>query len=337
MSFMRRPIAFVTSAALLLAGCTTQGGRIGADDGSDPCRAQLVQLDSTGNYFAEDVLRGAAVGAAGGAILGGIIAAARGGNARNVAVGAGIGAVVGGVGGAAAGYISARRQQYADQAQLNSAIAQDVSTENQQIDRSQRAFDLLLDCRMATAARIRGDFAARRISREQAQGAMQDVRARLANDVVVAQRINERIGARGGEFDTAFSEVAPSARSQAGARIGRTTPITTARVIPLRLRPDTAAPEFTQIQARERVTVRPAHSGYALVETESGVRGYAPASLFGGAAVSQSRQASPNATTPANGDLRQLAATNVARRDNFAESVATANAAASGQGFELAS
>ncbi|MES2711027.1 MAG: hypothetical protein V4653_05555, partial [Pseudomonadota bacterium] len=136
--------------------------------------------------------------------------------------------------------------------------------------------------------------------------------------------------------DTAFNEVAPGARDQAGARIGRTQPITTARVIPLRLRPDSAAPEFTLVQARERVTVRPAHSGYALVETEQGVRGYAPAALLGGAAVSQSRQASPNAA-PVTGDVRQLAATNIARRDNFAESVATANAAASGQGFELAS
>ncbi|MES2713616.1 MAG: hypothetical protein V4653_18705, partial [Pseudomonadota bacterium] len=151
-------MAVIASASIFLAACTTQGGRIGADDGSDPCRTQLVQLDSTGNYFAEDILRGAAVGAAGGAILGGIIAAARGGNSRNVLAGAGIGAVAGGVTGAAAGYISARRQQYSDQAQLNSAIAQDVSKENQEIDRSQRAFDLLLDCRMATAARIRSDY-----------------------------------------------------------------------------------------------------------------------------------------------------------------------------------
>ncbi|MBR0656644.1 hypothetical protein [Plastoroseomonas arctica] len=333
---MHRPVALIASASLFLAACTTQSGRIGTDDGSDACRPQLVQLDSTGNYFAEDIIRGAAIGVAGGAILGGIVAAARGGNSRNVAVGAGIGAVAGGVAGAAAGYISARRQQYSDQAQLNQAIAQDVSAENQQIDRSQRAFDLLLDCRMATAARIRSDFAARRISREQAQAAMQNVRARLANDVAVAQRINERMGTRGAEFDTAFTEVAPAARNQAGARIGNPRPVTTARVIPLRLRPDTAAPEFTQVSARERVTVRPAHSGYALVETEQGVRGYAPAALFGGAAGAQSRQASPNAA-PVTGDVRQLAATNIARRENFSESVATANAAASGQGFELAS
>jgi outer membrane lipoprotein SlyB len=336
MRFMHRPMAFIASASIFLAACTTQSGRIGSDDGNDACRSQVVQLDSTGDYFGEDIIRGAAVGAAGGAFLGGLIAAARGGNTRNVLTGVGIGAVAGGVTGAAAGYITARRQQYNDQAQLNQVIAQDVSAENQQIDRSQRAFDLLLDCRMATAARIRSDYAARKISREQAHAGMQYVRAKLANDVAIAQRINERIGARGTQFDTAFTEVAPVARDQAGARIGRTMPVTTARVIPLRLRPDTAAPEFTEVQARERVTVRPAHSGYALVETEGGVRGYAPAAMFGGAAGAQSRQPSPNAQ-PATGDVRQLAATNIARRDNFAESVATANAAASGQGFELAS
>lgn len=336
MRFLHRPVAVIASASIFLAACTTQGGRIGLDDGSDVCRAQLVQLDSTGNYFAEDMIRGAALGAAGGAIVGGLVAAARGGRSNQVLAGAGIGAVVGGVGGAAAGYFSARRQQFNDQAQLNQAIAQDVSTENQQIDRSQRAFDLLLDCRMATAARIRSDFAARRISREQAQGGLQNVRDRLRNDVAVAQRINQQMGTRGAEYDTAFTEVAPAARTQAGARVGRPAPVTTARAIPLRLRPDANAPEFTQVSARERVTVRPAHSGYALVETESGVRGYAPAALFGGAAGAQSRQASPNAA-PVTGDVRQLAATNIARRDNFAESVATANAAASGQGFELAS
>ncbi|HEY4252499.1 MAG TPA: SH3 domain-containing protein [Roseomonas sp.] len=314
-------------------------GRIGADDGADACRSQLVQLDSTGNFFGEDIIRGAAIGAAGGAILGGVIAAARGGSGRNIATGAGIGALAGGAAGAATGYFAARQRQAQDQAQLNQSIASDVSAENASIDRTQRAFDLLMDCRFQTAQRIRQDFAAHRLERPQAQAMLADVRTRVQRDVQLARTINERIGARGAEFDTAFDTVAPSAKAQAGARVGRTVPVTTPRAVALRLRPDSGAPEVGQISARQRVTVRPAHSGYALVETDTGLRGYAPANAFPGAAgMAQARRASPN-DAPETGDVRQLAATNIARRDNFNESVATADrlASGSGGGFELAS
>lgn len=334
---IRRPVAVVSAVSILVAGCSTQMGRIGADDGSDPCRSQLVQLDSTGNFFAEDIIRGAVIGAAGGAILGGLVAAASGGRGRNVATGAAIGAVAGGAAGAAGGYFAARQRQAQDQAQLSQQIAQDVSTENASIDRSQRAFDLLMDCRFATVQRIRQDFAAQRLQRGQAQAMLNDVRGRVQRDVALARTINERMGTRGAEFDTAFDTVAPAAKAQAGARVGRPVPVTAPRAVALTLRPDSGAPQVGQISARDRVTVRPAHSGFALVETESGLRGYAPASAFPGAAgMAQARQASPN-DAPNTGDVRQLAATNIARRDNFSESVATADRLAAGQGFELAS
>jgi hypothetical protein len=334
---IRRPVAVLSAASILIAGCSTQMGRIGADDGTDTCRSQLVQLDSTGNFFGEDIIRGAVIGAAGGAILGGVIAAARGGSGRNIATGAGIGAVAGGAVGAAGGYLAARQRQAQDQAQLNQAIAGDLQTENASIDRSQRAFDLLMDCRFATAARIRQDFAAQRINRGQAQAALADVRGRVQRDVQLARTINERIGARGTEFDAAFDTVAPAAKAQAGARVGRPVPVTAPRAVVIKLRPDAGSPDVGQISARDRVTVRPAHSGFALVETESGLRGYAPASAFPGAAgMAQARRASPN-DAPDSGDVRQLAATNIARRDNFSESVATADRLAAGQGFELAS
>lgn len=334
---VRRPVAVLSAVSILIAGCSTRMGRIGADDGTDSCRAQLVQLDSTGNFFAEDIIRGAVIGAAGGAILGGLVAAASGGSSRSVGTGALIGAAAGGAAGAAGGYLSARQQQAQDQAQLNQSIANDLSAENASIDRTQRAFDLLMDCRFQTAERIRQDYAARRLDRGQAQAMLNDVRGRVQRDVQFARTISERIGARGAEFDTAFETVAPAARSQAGARVGRPVPATVRRTVAVKLRPDSASPEVGQLSARERVTVRPAHSGYALVETESGLRGYAPASAFPGVSgMSQARRASPN-DAPTTGNVRELAATNIARRDNFNESVTTADRLASGQGFELAS
>src|SRR3954454_4546791 len=108
-----RLLAMATSASLL-AGCvTTREGRIGSDDG-DACRAQLVALDSTGNFFAEDILRGAAIGAVGGAALGGLI----GGNWRSAL----IGAAAGGATGAAGGYLAALQQRNADQAGLRASL-----------------------------------------------------------------------------------------------------------------------------------------------------------------------------------------------------------------------
>lgn len=51
---LQRGIAMITAAAMLTACVSTREGRIGADDGTDACRAQVVALDSTGNFFGED-------------------------------------------------------------------------------------------------------------------------------------------------------------------------------------------------------------------------------------------------------------------------------------------
>ncbi len=328
-----RVVAIVTSAALL-AGCvTTREGRIGADDGTDPCRTQVVALDSTGNFFGEAIIQGAAVGAVGGALIGGLIAAAAGGRSGNIAAGAAIGAVAGGVTGAAAGYYNARQQQAGDQASLNTAIAGDLAKENAELDRTQLAFNQLMDCRFASAGRVRNDLATRRISRDAAQAQMANLRALTQRDVQLAQSINQRISSRGAEFDTAIENVAPGTRDRvlAGARVGRPVPTQARSAISLKLRPDAGSPEVVRVNAREPVTIQSTSGGFALVETASGVRGYAPASAFPEA---RNAARSPTVTGAQDGDVRSLAASNIARRDNFNESVANAERAV--QGFELA-
>ena len=94
-SSLRRPLAGLT-AVVMLAGCSTQMGRIGADDGRDACRAYVVQLDSTGDFYGEDIVRGAAIGAGTGAIAGGLLAAATGRRGTDILAGAAIGALAGG-------------------------------------------------------------------------------------------------------------------------------------------------------------------------------------------------------------------------------------------------
>lgn len=321
----------------MLAGCvTTQAGRIGADDGRDACRAQVVALDSTGNFFGESIIRGAAIGAVSGALLGGLIAAASGQRGGNIAAGAAIGAVGGAAVGGTAGYFSARQQQAQDQAALNMAIANDLAAENAQLDRTQIAFNQLMDCRFGNAQRIRADLRAGRLTQAQAEAMMGDVRSRTQRDIQLAQTINGEIGRRGAEFDTAFDQVAPGVKEQAqsGARIGRIVPVQTRAPVVLKLRPDSTAPDVVQVSAQEQVRLSPAQNGYTLVETSSGVRGYAPVSAFPEA---RNLGARPAVASGAAGDVRSLAASNIARRDNFTETVSNAERLAQGQGFEIAS
>jgi hypothetical protein len=99
--------------------------------------------------------------------------------------------------------------------------------------------------------------------------------------------------------------------------------------VPLRLRPEAGAPEIGRVAAGQAVTVRPSQSGFALVEGQGGLRGYAPAGAF------QIAERAPAAVSGGQGAaVRQLVATNIARRDNFAESLGLAREAAV-SGFEL--
>jgi hypothetical protein len=328
-----RAVALVTAAALL-AGCvSTRSERIGADDGMDACRTQLVALDSTGNFFAEDILKGAAIGAATGALAGALIS----GRWQGALIGAAAGAATG----AAGGYLYALQQRSADQAALNASLSSDLQRENAELDRTQIAFNQLMDCRFNRAQQVREAFRQGRLPKDVAEAQMADLRARTQRDIALAQSINERIGTRGSEFDTAIEAVAPGTKNAVVARKSGA-PTVTVRApatVPLRLRPDPAAPVIGQVPAREAVQVRPATGGFALVQRQGGQNaGYADASALRGtpgARAAQAGAADPATATARPGDVRTLAASNIARRENFAESVSTAQQAATG-GFELA-
>ena len=334
-SSLRRPVASIT-AAIMLAGCSTQMGRIGADDGRDACRAYVVQLDSTGNFYGEDIVRGAAIGAGTGALAGGLLAAATGRRGSDILAGAAIGAVAGGVIGGTAGYIQARQRQAQNQGALVQAVGGDLANENRQLDATQLAFNQLVDCRVNAANQIRAGVRAGRIGRDQGMALMAYQRDMMRRDIALAQTINQKIGTRGAEFDSAIETISPGTKGQVQARrTVRTTP-TTARVsAPIRIRPDAGAAEIGQLSRNESVTVSPAQGNFARVETSSGVVGYVPASSVGVRGLG-----SPEAGIGGrgqDGEFRQLAASNIARRDNFSESVATADRLAQGQGFELSS
>lgn len=339
--WLRRGVTVVAVTGLL-CGCapgafSTQQQRIGADDGTDSCRAQLVALDSTGNFFGASILQGAAIGAGTGALAGGLLGGLATGNWRGAGFGALAGGIAGGVIGGSTAYWSALQQQHMDQASLYSHVSLDLERENAQIDKTQLAFDQLVDCRYQQARAINAAYAAHRIDRATAEAQMAVVRQRAAKDVALARLINQQIQDRGGQFGVAASNVDPGAAAAISARpaTAQSQPAVVRSAAPIKLRPDPGAPDVAQLQPHEAVTVSPGRNGYALVQTSSGQQGYVSASSLqgsGGRGISVATTA-PIATSS---DIRTLAGSNAARRDDFAQSV-TVTEQQQSSGFELSS
>lgn len=325
----------------LLCGCapgafTTQAQRIGPEDGTDSCRPQLVALDSTGNFFGASILQGAAIGAGTGALAGGLIGGLATGNWRGAAIGALAGGVTGGVIGGNTAYWNALQQQRMDQATLYSRVSLDLERENAEIDRTQLAFDQLVDCRFRQAQAINADYTAHRIDRATAEAAMALVRQRAAGDLRLAKLINQQIQNRGQQFGVAAGNIDPGAAA-AIAATGQA-PQQQAMVraaTPVKLRPDPAAPDIAQLQPSEQVTVSPGRNGYALVQTPGGAEGYVSATDLQGGGGRRSIDVTTATPAATSSDVRTLAGSNAARRDDFVQSV-TVTEKAQASGFELA-
>lgn len=324
---IKRSIAVLASVAML-SGCAPS---LGYDDGTDPCRPQQEALNATSNFFAQNILAGAAVGAVAGAGLSALVSAALGGNSRDIGRAAIIGGVGGGIAGGVSGYYAERQRQARNDAYLlQNAVASDLAKENSEIDRTRLAFTQLMGCRFSQRNQIFIAYRARRITAQQANAELAVLRNRVDNDIAIAQRINQNIGRRSAEFDVAVDNIAPGARSRAVA--AQTRQVTVSRPVALLAVPTDNAPEVAQVAARQTVTVRPVDSNFALVETPDGMRGYVPASQVGMRGLgAQSASAGPG------GQVRQLAATNIASRESFNESIETARSMTRApSGFEVA-
>src|SRR4029077_5493728 len=142
----RAGFCLLLALALLLPSCAEMSPRYAGfvGDSADPCRSQRVVLAETDNFFAESIAAGAVTGA----LLGVGIAVLSGRRDAGTLVGS---AVVGGVAGGAAVYWLGRRQQAKNDEVLYASMVQDLRTENAQIDRTQLAFDQLVQCRRQEA------------------------------------------------------------------------------------------------------------------------------------------------------------------------------------------
>ena len=238
------------------------------------------------------------------------------------------------------GFVAPRRPRWAPPRPAAQPVRPVLQTsldeENAQIEALQIAFDALLYCRWIEARTIRADIAARRISREDGRARLQRLKARVNRDLARAREVLAAMEARANEREAEIEAVAPGTRQvaqRAQAERGRVTRVVAAATVPLRLRPEAGAPEIGRVAAGESVAVRPAQAGFALVEGRSGTRGYAPIGAF--QAAERAAAAAGGAAGAGDGEVRRLAATNIARRDNFAESITLATQAAE-SGFELA-
>lgn len=310
---------------------TTREQRIGADDGTDTCRPQLVALDSTGDFFGASILKGAAIGAAGGALTGGLIGGLATGNWRGAAIGAAAGAVTGGVIGGSAAYWNSLQQQRMDQAMLYTQVTGDLQREAVAIDKTQLAFDMLSECRYRQARAINADYQARRIDRATAEAAMGRVRQRAAKDIQLAKLINQQIQERGQQFGVATANIDPSTGAY---HAPAPQPATVRTAAAVKLRPDPSAPDIGQLGPREQVTVTSGRNGYALVQTASGQQGYVSAGDLQGAGGRRGVAVPTTAPSTAATDVRTLAGSNAARRDDFTQSVSVAEKLQT-TGFEL--
>jgi len=337
--WLRRGVSVVAITGLL-CGCapgafSTREQRIGADDGTDTCRPQLVALDSTGNFFGASILQGAAIGAGTGALAGGLIGGLATGNWRGAAIGALAGGVTGAVVGGSTAYWNALQQQQMDQQALYMRVSSDLVRENAEIDKTQLAFDQLVDCRFHQAAQINADYLAHRVDRATAEAMMARVRQRAAKDIQLATLINQQIQDRGQQFGVATGNIDPRAAAAMSASSRSMSQPAVVRVAaPIKLTPDPGAPSIAQLKPRESVTVSPGRNGYALVETQSGAKGYVSAADLQGAGGSRTISVPTSTPTAAPNDVRTLAGSNAARRDDFAASVAVTEKAQA-TGFEL--
>jgi hypothetical protein len=209
-------------------------------------------------------------------------------------------------------------------------LAEELARENAALERLQIAFDALLYCRWTEVRVIRAEAGSGAFPAAELPRRLGAAEARLRQDVARATQARERIAARSARIEQAVEAAAPGTRAALAAartpQAGATRAVASASV-PLRARPDGTAPVVATLEAGRDVALRRAAGGFVLADAGGGVSGYAPGTAF-----------TVQADLPANqadgaGRLRSLAATNIARRDAFAQSVELASRTGV-QGFE---
>lgn len=214
-------------------------------------------------------------------------------------------------------------------------LASELARENAAIDRLQIAFDALLYCRWTEVRVIRADAASNVVPKAEASVRLAAASGRLRADLRRAQQLRQRLSERSARLEAAVERAAPGTASALLAeRAARDAPVRAVASAPvaLRLRPELRAPEVGRVPAGTEVSLRPATGGFGLVDGGLRAWGYGQLGAF---TVLQQRRAPVTEAVGPQAELRRLAATNLVRRDNFAESLDLAERSAEA-GFEPA-
>lgn len=203
----------------------------------------------------------------------------------------------------------------------------ELERENAALERLQIAFDALLYCRWTEVRLIRAETPPAALPTR-----LQEAEARMRRDLNQAERTRAAIAARAARIDQSVEAVAPGTRAalsaQRAAQVALPRAVASAAV-PLRVRPDANAPIVGRLTSAAEVSLRPAPGGFAFADGGPGLRGYAPSNAF------TLRPATRPSAIDGPERLRSLAATNIARRDAFAQSLELAGQRGS-SGFEPA-
>lgn len=282
---------------------------------SDSCGAQRQDLESYGNYFAQNMVVGAATGAAAATPIGVVTHQSVSTTVAMAAAAATIGA--------AGGYWKSVSEKNANMDARRNLVQTDVQAENQKVDGAQQAFNRLLDCRRKQAADLRADVSAGRVSQADGVKQMSDIRARYTDDVEIARRINANMADHAANLEYANEQLKPQ-------------PYVTTHSTVIYANQSNTAAQVSTLKAQTTVSGAAIDKNWIKVTLSGGRTGYVQTSdveLQAERLVKEkkTRQAPP---ASAKGDpVAEGVFTNLSKRADFDDSVQVASANSSG--FEL--
>jgi hypothetical protein len=338
--------AAAMAAVLVLAstGCTAPGELFGTGytvAADDSCGTDRQQLKSFQDYFFASMVQGAAIGAAGGALLGYGL-----GGGQGALIGAGAGALAGG----ATGYYLAKEKANSDPAALTNSVYQDVSQENSQIDSVSLAFQRLKDCRLRSASAVKSDYRAKKITLDDAQARLQRIKALFLQDVAFAEGLGKKMDDRGAQYEDASNQIVkvnPNAKETASAReaSGNGGPAAAGTLVAnqaarVRGEASSTGKQLATLTPGEAVTpiadeagAAPTPAEWTHVQMKDGRSGYVSSPLLRPAGT-----AAPGSRVPPPHDaagVAQLTDSNQLKRKALTDEVAEAKNQANGGSFEL--
>jgi hypothetical protein len=285
------------------------------NEADDSCRDQRAALQSYGDYFANNMLIGGAIGAA----TGGLLGVATHQSVHTTLTEAFAGFAIG----AAAGYWESVQQKDATMVARQRQVQTDVKAENAKVDGAQQAFNRLVSCRRRQAATLRADVAAGRVARADGAKTMATIKARFDDDIEIARKIDANIATHSANLEYANEQIKPQ-------------PYVTIRASTVFADKSTGSAKVTTLNAEAIVSGAAVDDKWVKVTLSGKQTGYVQATDVVLQAAHLAENKKTRATPPASATGNPVSEgvfTNLSKQADFNDSVQTASANTSG--FEL--